>query len=362
LLGERPIQKQYLSDMERVKYHILLSFAAAALCSCTIIHVRKVVPGEPEPPGLQYCLPKPYILATPKADGSISFETIFIRDNQNRYAIDARSYLAKHTLKVTLQDGILTKVETVQDNTSVLAKLADSSGALAKSVIDREVTKAATEKTAQAAHESTIRDKVLAVRQAEIDRDNLPADAASKDKAAAVAAVAKANAALDAAMLSPNDKIAVTLKSAKGPILYAINEDKDGVSLKAVPYESKDAPDPVQLTLPSSLVVPSGEAKVPVDFTLEIKDGKDILKAGSIEITLISSVELTGIDTDNSNLKDSSDAVVKKGKDMSISQPNPKSVLLKVGVIPPGEYKLTVPATPHEGQLTEKIIKFSVVP
>ncbi len=72
--------------------------------------------------GLRYSLPATYLLVTPKADGSATYEWVSLPDPGNEYVVRATSWLSKYTLDLTFDNGMLTKVASKQDATDVPVK------------------------------------------------------------------------------------------------------------------------------------------------------------------------------------------------------------------------------------------------
>jgi len=72
--------------------------------------------------GLRYSLPATYLLVTPKADGSATYEWVSLPDPGNEYVVRATSWLSKYTLDLTFDNGMLTKVTSKQDATDVPVK------------------------------------------------------------------------------------------------------------------------------------------------------------------------------------------------------------------------------------------------
>jgi hypothetical protein len=72
--------------------------------------------------GLRYSLPATYLLVTPKADGSATYEWVSLPDPGNEYAVRATSWLSKYTLDLTFDNGMLTKVTSKQDATDAPVK------------------------------------------------------------------------------------------------------------------------------------------------------------------------------------------------------------------------------------------------
>jgi hypothetical protein len=95
-----------------------LLLVAVAGCT-TIIDVERYTGTQQ---GLRYSLPATYLLVTPKADGSATYEWVSLPDPGNEYVVRATSWLSKYTLDLTFDNGMLAKVTSKQDATDVPVK------------------------------------------------------------------------------------------------------------------------------------------------------------------------------------------------------------------------------------------------
>jgi hypothetical protein len=132
---------------------ILAIFSEVALLSCTTITVKSVNKEE-KAAGMQYSLPKPFILFKPYSTGSGKYtvETIYLPDEARTYAIAAHSLLAKHKLHVKTQNGLLTQVIWNPDSGEIAKKAVETAASLADETLKakqqaaEEARKAAKEK------------------------------------------------------------------------------------------------------------------------------------------------------------------------------------------------------------------------
>jgi hypothetical protein len=134
-----------------MKKHTHLYFFAAVvlyLASCTTVKVAKAPP-ESNAKGVRYSLGKPFIKVTPdpKGDGTYSVELIYLPDNDQTYAVDAKSFFTKFTMELNVdENGILQKVDWTKGGDSFASDILGASAELAKADIDR---KAAERKAAE---------------------------------------------------------------------------------------------------------------------------------------------------------------------------------------------------------------------
>jgi hypothetical protein len=71
---------------------------------------------------LTYSLPSTYLLVTPAADGSATYQWVCLPDENAKYQVKAGSFLAKYTLDVQIQNGLLKQVGGSQDSSGVAAE------------------------------------------------------------------------------------------------------------------------------------------------------------------------------------------------------------------------------------------------
>ena len=123
----------------------LLCLLGVAACY-TRFDVKPVKPDDQKTRGVRYALPKVYLRATPAPDGTMTVETVFLPDPDHTYAIDARSYLAKHDLNVDVEGGLLKKVEFNPDNTAIASQAVSTAKEVAKAQLDAEAERRKKEK------------------------------------------------------------------------------------------------------------------------------------------------------------------------------------------------------------------------
>jgi hypothetical protein len=117
-------------------------------CATTEMIVKKVpLPTAADrtpvgPNGIRYSLPKPFLLVEPSAagDGSFTVETIYLPDECNTYAIDARTKRGKFNLTVAVKEGLLSKVVWSEKDAELLAESVKSGGEVLKAELERANT------------------------------------------------------------------------------------------------------------------------------------------------------------------------------------------------------------------------------
>ncbi len=132
----------------------LTMLLAIGLAGCTMVSVKKVdVYGKGK--GVRYSLPKPFIVVTPKSDGTLDVRVEMLPDPTHTYAVHAKSFLAQHDLQLKISKGLLTEVEWTRDSSAVAAEAAKAAGAVAKAREDAEIAllKAEREKADEIADE-----------------------------------------------------------------------------------------------------------------------------------------------------------------------------------------------------------------
>jgi len=112
----------------------LILWAAVCAAGCTWTTVEKVSQGDTTA-GIRYSLPQPFLRLSPKNDGGMDVEVVYLPDPSNTYAISAGSVFAKYTLDVTLKDGMLDKVTYDPEATAVAEKAIGTAATLAEAHI-----------------------------------------------------------------------------------------------------------------------------------------------------------------------------------------------------------------------------------
>jgi len=257
----------------------IVAAAGVLLSGCmTRFNVRKVGADDPTK-GIHYSLPATFLVGTPKNDGTIDFNTAYLPDPENTYAVDSVSFISKYKMDVTIADGLLKQVtgeqhsdqipkgliengsQTFTDVKKVEKDAADAAEKKRKEVLDAaqkkidDATKALdTAWSAETEAEDTLAKAeiaakinpgnaaTLAVENAKIDLARAVANRKKAEDDLAAAKAAKAQAASNipggnipkkAALADPNAKN----PSAWGPVIYRVVNSKDGVKL--VPAEFK---------------------------------------------------------------------------------------------------------------------------
>jgi hypothetical protein len=163
----------------RLPTFTLIGALALSLMGCiTSLEVRKTGTGNGEPQGIRYSLPVPLLQVCPGPDATLSVQEIFLPDEDSRYAISAKTYAAKFSLNVDLEDGLLKKLEWNPDSTAVAEQVAESAGNLAKAKFE------ANAKTAEEAAKKEA-DAVTAQKTALDAADKLVQDAEAELRIAA---------------------------------------------------------------------------------------------------------------------------------------------------------------------------------
>jgi hypothetical protein len=147
------------------------------------LKVHKIIDNNiDKAPGIRYSLPKPFLLVTPSetGDGTFKVEVVHLPDEEQTYAIDAKSGMGKHTLEVEVEKGLLKKILWKKDDTTVPAEVARVAGELAKKELERKKAeqeeqeakvKEAMEKVQTL--EKELRDKELELELANVELESL---------------------------------------------------------------------------------------------------------------------------------------------------------------------------------------------
>lgn len=295
-----------------MRFMVLLALCVVTLTTaCTSLTVQKVDPyGQGD--GFRYSLPRPFVIATPMADGTVEYRVEMLPDESRTYAIRSEAILSSQDLLVKLNRGLLTELKWLDDSSAVASQLATSAGEVetAKTKAETEASKAAAAKTEEL--DGEISKAALELSQAEAELKLLegpPAEGTDAQRLAAKVALKKAEAKLNAlrARRHPDSSVVGTgaslnsitegdgIQSAFGPVIFRVVEtlDRDGepkgLTLEAVEdqriFDSFVKPKPpqtpntpgaptIEVDAPSLKRlehVPSAGAKVQVRLKQDIK-------------------------------------------------------------------------------------------
>lgn len=366
---------------------LAMVLAASMLQGCITTMKVSSVKADASAKGFRYFLPKPYLLVTPKADGSVAVEKVFLPDPENEYAIDTAAYAASYKLSVQLDDhGLLKKIIWNTGSAESTKAALETVANLSKARIDVESAraKAEAEKAGKAAEkreklEAEVHGAELELATAEAELQVLESKGGSADKilAARIAvekALRKLQAAKDAlarfeanaidggaGMNDPTARAADPCRRdpwplrAWGPVLIEVVDKPDRVELRAVN---------TQEYLPTSK-----------RLTAEAGEGKDVVPAVRVEGSgiLYPAKKLTTIvvksDTPIKKLEaDAVDVLTIDGKaadkgliQLNLSMCNEVLVEL-LAKAPAGKYELTFPIVVLEnGRATPKPVTVGFV-
>ena len=143
--------------MSKIKRSCVVAFALL-LAGCTQVDVDRVTTGEER--GMRYYLPQPFIVITPKANGTMDVRVDYYPDKSQQYAIDVDSFMASHELRVKVRNGLLTSVDSTSDSAAVAAAFAKSAGEVAEAKINADKAAEEAAKTAAAAMKAEQQKKV----------------------------------------------------------------------------------------------------------------------------------------------------------------------------------------------------------
>jgi hypothetical protein len=246
-------------------------------CSSTLTVTQVPVEKPSSAKGVTYYLPKPFLVTTPQADGTVNFDVIYMPDKSREYAIQPSSSLSAYTFQISRDEkGLLNQVEYKADTSLVGQQLASSAGTAAAQWYNMDASKLAAGQTqinaAQTALDSANSTVQAASAALAADQANQPTNLSiiAADRNALAQAQAKlptAEQALQRAKTS-TQAVATTASSGTpgtqtgptigsyfqqpawnppyttqlpqrfGPVLYAINDTGEGasesVSLRAV--------------------------------------------------------------------------------------------------------------------------------
>lgn len=298
---------------------LLAAALLLASVSCrTVFKVTKIDPSLPESSnatGIRYSLAKPILRVVPKSDGTLDVGVELVPDDQHTYAIDVKSYTSSYKVDVKVERGILKKIVFNTDSSGPAKEIAATSGEIAKAIVEREnkkdeerQTKEKEELEKQETRRKELEEALRTARddvaklQAEIDAlesqqnpDQEKIDEKKVALAVAEEAVRLAELHLDEFeaeiagepeeqdrrsarenVLQDGREVAPRFPKAWGPMFYAIENQGEGVQLRALDMVLKSTPtgagDPgKQLDLFTS-TAPKAKAS-PAKTTLEVVGG-----------------------------------------------------------------------------------------
>lgn len=294
-------------------------FIVAALASAWLIgssgcistvRVRKAEPGS-STPGVRYSLPAVFLVGKPAADGTIEFTTEYLPDEANTYAVSTMSFMSKQKLETTVTDGLLTKIDSVQNSAEVAKAMAESLGDIeekkrqrklseetqaaakieaALTAVQAKVDAAQTARDSAAAAVAAADDKLaktekalelkpgdvaaqIAVEDAKIDRDRARTNLAAAEQRLAEAKNNQVTVATGGKISGANDPKSKKNPQAWGPVVYRVRNSVDangnprlGLEAVAFPGGSKQ----IQVAASKKLAAATAPAKAPVpDLTLD---------------------------------------------------------------------------------------------
>src|SRR5690349_14190487 len=195
------------NDM-RIYSPLAATASALILVGCASWVSVKPVAGNPKVKGLRYSLATPYLLMKPNADGTLTFEWLYLPDASKQYAITKYSILATSSLQISLEHGILTKLVGKPDSSAVATTAMTQAGTVlaagetaSKKASEAKETAAKTEseklKTAVAAAETSQRTAELAFEKAVAKRAFLKEQNPPDEKLVAEAELALKLAEID---------------------------------------------------------------------------------------------------------------------------------------------------------------------
>jgi hypothetical protein len=110
--------------------HLIIPIALTVACISGCVSSVTVKPGASDD-GISYSLPQTYLLVSPAADGTVTYQWLYLPDERRQYNIQSSTVLAKYTLDVQLENGLLKQVGGQQDSTGVSSQLLKSVATIA---------------------------------------------------------------------------------------------------------------------------------------------------------------------------------------------------------------------------------------
>lgn len=244
--------------------------------------------------GFRYSMPEPYLLVKPKADGTATYDWVFLPDRNNEYVVSPQSFLATYKMTIATENGFLTSASFDGTANEVASKLASVVGDVnaanktAEATAQKAVEQAG--KTKATADETAFNTKLAAAQKAVADAEVTQTSAATelnfyesgagksaKDevKLAALLAKQKADAMLTLMRSRLQDVLASSsgakddggaqqgVGKAMGPVLFRLVQTANSVSLVQVDIQRvfETSGTPAKATSPSASAAATLTAK-----------------------------------------------------------------------------------------------------
>ncbi|HEY7810893.1 MAG TPA: hypothetical protein VIA98_10980 [Allosphingosinicella sp.] len=205
--------------------------------------------------GLRYSLPAPFLVVTPKPDGTLETTVVMLPDPDATYTIRTRSVVSAYTLDVQLENQMLKSVSFNSKSDAVAAAAAESAGnlaadriqtiqkaeeeaakadadaakALADAQVDVDTAQAKLTLIEEAVTNGKADEKELLAARIELEQAKVKRDALKRAQPAQ-----RNTSANSAAANAPQQSRAAPDATAAGPMLFRIVPDGKGVKLVAV--------------------------------------------------------------------------------------------------------------------------------
>lgn len=244
--------------MKPLLYFLLVPFTLS-MVACTTVKVTKVTTGDEV--GVRYSLGKPFIQVTPnaKGDGTYTVELVYLPDQSQTYAVEAKTFLTKHTMELSIdENGILKKVDWSKGGDGTAGEAITAAAEIAKASIaankaeDKEAKEAAENKKKAAAAaiqklKDSLTQKQIDLKLAKNDSASLVKTYPDKRPLEVKEQIRKA----EMLIIKLNDEIEALTKAlteAETAVDQAANASKSTMAWGPVFYEIQDTYDPFENT------------------------------------------------------------------------------------------------------------------
>jgi len=129
----------------RPQHFVLAAVAAFSLTSCISNVTSRPYTGTEH--GVHYWLPKTFLLVTPQADGTVTYQWLYLPNRNREYVVEQSSFLAAFTFDIQVNNGLLKSIGAKEDSTALAAKFATDAGSVATAYT--QAAQAAAQKQAQ---------------------------------------------------------------------------------------------------------------------------------------------------------------------------------------------------------------------
>ena len=189
---------------------------ATLLSACASVTVSPVK--DASTVGLRYWLPQPYLLMTPQADGSATYQWLYLPDSSQEYAVVMSSYFSTFKIDVQRDNGLLKSVALNMDSSAIAAKVESDVASVQAARKQADLTAQQAQRTQQQQNANTLLQAKIASDQAQIAVADMNANASAANPLSSAQLTAKIQADQARVQLQDLEKFASTGQAITGGV------------------------------------------------------------------------------------------------------------------------------------------------